>query len=409
MSAAALRGMRQTFRSLANANYRTWAAAGLVSNIGTWMQRIGQDWLVLTQLTHNNAHAVGIVMSLQFVPQLLLLPWSGWAADRFDRRSFLFVTQASLGLLALAQGILVLTGIVQLWHVYVLAFLFGCAAALDLPARQAFVSDIVGEVDLGNAVGLNSTSFNAARMIGPAIAGGVIAGLGTGWVFVLNAASFVAVIGALCVVRAPATVHRAQRAQGGLADGFRYIWHRPDLLTILAAVFLIGTFGLNFPIFVSTMSVRTFHGGPGQYGLSISIMAVGTVMGALSAAARRAPSMRHVLAGSALFGVGCGLAAVAPAYALFAIALVGIGVAAQTFNVSCNSLLQLGTEPEMRGRVLAIYLAVALGGTPIGAPFVGWVADVMGPRWSLGVGAASGIAAALCTAVYLVRYRRKAP
>jgi MFS family permease len=402
-----LAGLKNTFRSLANANYRIWAGGALVSNIGTWMQRVAQDWLVLTELTHNNASAVGIVMSLQFAPQLLLLPWSGWAADRFDRRKFLFVTQGMLGLLSLVQGLLVIFGVVQLWHVYVLAFLFGCAAALDLPARQAFVSDIVDEADIANAVGLNSTSFNAARLVGPAIAGGMIAVTGTGWVFVLNALSFAGVIGALWRVKVavPKAAKALSRAQGGLAEGFIYIWTRPDLTIVLVMAFLICTFGLNFPIFISTMSVREFHAGAGQYGISVSIMAIGSLIGALTTAARRQPTVWHLLVGAGVFGLGCAAAAVSPAYVVFALMLVAIGVAAQTFTTGCNALLQLTTTPEVRGRVLAIYLAIALGGTPLGAPFVGWVADVLGPRWALGVGAAAGIVSAAIASVYLARKR----
>jgi MFS family permease len=409
MSSAALRGLKETFRSLANRNYRVWAAGSLVSNIGTWMQRIAQDWLVLTELTHNNASAVGIVMSLQFVPQLLLLPWSGWAADRFDRRKFLLFTQGGLGVLALAQGLLVVFGVVQLWHVYVLAFLFGCIAALDMPARQAFVSDLVGEADVANAVGLNSTSFNAARLVGPALAGGVIAAVGTGWVFVLNAVSFTAVMGSLCLLNVAQIrpFKRAGRKTGDLGEGFAYIWKRKDLLAVLAMAFLICTFGLNFPIFISTMSVRTFHAGAGVYGVSVSIMAVGSLIGALLAASRKRPTMVHLLIGSAVFGVGSLVAAAAPVYLVFAAALMLIGLAAQTFTTSCNGLMQLSTAPEVRGRVLSIYLAVALGGTPLGAPLVGWVADVLGPRWALGVGAASGIGAAAIALCYLARRRKQ--
>ncbi len=410
MSSTALRGLKGTFRSLANANYRIWAAGAFVSNIGTWMQRIAQDWLVLTELTHNNARAVGIVMSLQFVPQLLLLPWSGWAADRFERRRFLFATQGGLGLIALVQGLLVVTGVVQLWHVYVLAFLFGCVAALDLPARQTFVSDLVGEADISNAVGLNSTSFNAARMIGPAVAGGMIALAGTGWVFIVNALSFAAVIGALLSLRRQqiAVGKKRSRGNGGLAEGFRYILSRADLVAVLVMSFLICTFGLNFPIFISTMSVREFHAGAGQYGLSVSIMAIGSVIGALLAASRVKSTMRHLLVGSSVFGFACILAALAPSYLLFGAALILIGVSAQTFTTSANGLVQLSTAPEIRGRVLAIYLAVILGGTPLGAPLVGWVADMLGPRWALGVGAAAGIGAAITALIYFARARRRA-
>jgi MFS family permease len=385
------------FKSLRSYNYRVWAAGGLVSNIGTWMQRTAQDWLVLTELTHNKASAVGIVMSLQFGPQLLLLPLTGLAADVFNQRKLLMITQAVMGLLALALGLMTVTGMVQLWHVYVFAFLFGCASAFDAPARQTFVGELVGDEDLANAVALNSTSFNAARMAGPAIAGLTIASIGTGWAFIVNGVSFVAVLISLSALRR-SELHekpRARRIRGSLTEGFRYSWDRTDLRVTLIMLFLIGTFGLNFPIFISTMAVRVFHTDAGGYGLLSSVMAVGTISGALLGAGRDKPRFRYLLWGAAFFGLGCGLAAIAPLYWLFAAALVIIGVAALTFMNTSNSLMQLSTEPEMRGRVMAIRLAIALGGTPIGAPIVGWVADHFGPRWAMAVGAAAGLLAAL--------------
>jgi MFS family permease len=384
------------FRSLKNPNYRIWAAGALVSNIGTWMQRTAQDWLVLTKLTHHSASAVGTVMALQFGPQLLMLPWTGFAADHYDQRKLLMTTQAVMGALALTLGLLTVTGVVQLWHVYVFAFLFGCAAAFDAPVRQTFVTQLVGDTDLHNAVALNSTSFNAARMVGPAVAGLVIASVGIGWAFLFNGASFVAVLASLFLLHLNGlqASARASRAKGSLVAGLRYVWSRPDLKAILVILFLIGTFGLNFPIFISTMAVGVFHTDARGYGLLSSFMAIGTLSGALLAAGRGRPKFSSLLAGSAVFGVGCALAALAPDYWLFACALVVIGVAALTLTNTTNSLMQLSTEPVMRGRVMALRVAVALGGTPIGAPIVGWVADHLGPRWALGVGAASGVAAA---------------
>jgi MFS family permease len=371
------------------------------------MQRTAQDWLVLTQLTHNNATAVGIVMALQFGPQLLLLPLTGFAADLFDRRRLLLATQTAMGVLALGLGILTVAGLVQLWHVYVFAFLLGCAAAFDAPARQTFVSDLVGEADLSNAVALNSTSFNAARTIGPAVAGILIASIGTGWVFLINAVSFAAVFCSLSLLRL-GELHvkgRAARTPGGLVEGFRYVWKRPDLKAVLLMLFMIGTFGLNFPIFISTMAVTVFHAGAGQYGLLTSIMAIGSVTGALLAARRGKPRIALLLIASTIFGFGCALAGVMPNYWLFGLALMIIGIASQTFTTSTNSLVQLSTAPAMRGRVMAILLATALGGTPIGAPIVGWVADRFGPRWALGVGAAAGFAALIVGVQYLMRHR----
>lgn len=384
------------FRALRVHNYRLWSVGSLVSNVGTWMQRIAQDWLVLTQLTHHDASAVGTVMALQFGPQLLLLPWTGAAADRFDQRRLLMVTQAVMGALALSLGVLTVTGHVTLAQVYVFAFLSGCASAFDAPVRQTFVSELVGDADLSNAVALNSASFNAARMVGPAVSGLVIASVGTGWSFVINGASFAAVLASLAFLRGserrPAA--RARRMKGSFVEGFRYVWGRSDLRAMLVMLFLIGTFGLNFAIFISTMAVRVFDADARGYGVLSSIMAIGTISGALLAA-RRTTSFSSVVWGSAVFGLGCTLAALAPTYALFGAALVVIGVAALTIMNGTNALMQLSTEPLMRGRVMALRVAIAMGGTPLGAPTVGWVADHLGPRWSLGVGAAAGFAAAV--------------
>jgi MFS family permease len=391
------------FRSLKSRNYRLWAAGAFVSNIGTWMQRTGQDWLVLTQLTDRNATAVGIVMALQFGPSLALLPFTGLAADHLDRRKLLFVTQGAMGVLALALGLLTVTGTVQLWQVYSFALLLGCATAFDAPARQTFVSELVGTNDLSNAVALNSTSFQAARMIGPAAAGLLIAAVGTGWAFIFNAASFAAVLGALSLLRVQ-DLHRTERPllkRGSLVEGLRYVAGRGDLKAVLAMLFLVATFGLNFALFISTMAVSVFHVGPHQYGLLTSMLAVGSMTGALLSARRARPRMSLLVGGAGLFGLGCAVAAAMPGYWQFGAMLVVVGIASQTFMTTANSTIQLSSDPLMRGRVMAIYLAIALGSTPLGAPFVGWVADTFGPRWALAVGAAGGIAAALVGLRYL--------
>ena len=395
------------FRSLRFFNYRVWAAGAIVSNIGTWMQRTAQDWLVLTSLTQHSASAVSIVMSLQFGPQLLLLPVSGYAADHLDRRRLLMFTQAAQGALALGLGILTIAGLVKLWHVYVFAFLFGCATALDSPVRQTFVSELVGDPELPNAVALNSTSFNLARMVGPAVAGFVIASVDTGWAFILNGLSFAAVLFSLGFMRKHElrSGPRATHVHGGFAAGFRYVWARPDLKATVIMLFLIGTFGLNFPIFISTMAVSVFHVDASRYGALSSMMAIGTVTGALSSAHAGRPRFRSLFMSSAVFGLGCAVAAIAPTYWAFGAALVAIGIATLMFLTTTNSLMQLSTEPAMRGRVMAIRLAVTLGGTPIGAPIVGWVADHAGPRWAILVAAASGLAAALVAARALAAER----
>jgi MFS family permease len=394
------------FRALGNFNFRLWTAGGLISNIGTWMQRVAQDWIVLTQLTHRDATAVGIVTGLQFAPQLLLLPWSGLAADRFNQRKLLMLTQASMGVLATALGILTISGHVRLWHVYAFALVFGAAAALDAPVRQTFVGELVGDEHLPNAVGLNSTSFFAGQLIGPAVAGLVIAKIGTGWAFLLNGLSFGAVLLSMYLLRVHElrTNDRAPRAPGAFVEGLRYVWARPDLRSILVMLFLIGTFGLNFPIFISTMAVSVFHTDARGFGLLSSIMAIGTMSGALLSAGRDKPKFGSLLLGSGVFGIGCTLAAFSPGYWWFAAALAVIGVSALTFTTATNSMMQLSTQPTMRGRVMAIRVGVALGGTAIGAPIVGWVANLFGPRWALGVGASSGFAAAL-VAIYVLTRR----
>jgi MFS family permease len=400
--------MSRAFRSLKTFNYRLWAAGCLVSNVGTWMQRTAQDWLVLTGLTHHNASAVGTVMALQFGPQLLLLPWTGWAADHVDQRKLMMATQAAMGILALLLGAMTITGIVELWHVYVFAFLFGCASAFDAPVRQTFVAQLVGDADLPNAVALNSTSFNAARMIGPAAAGLLIAGVGTGWAFIVNGLSYVGVLCSLAWLRKDELHARASGSAGGrgMLDGLRYVGKRPDLMALLGMLFLIATFGLNFPIFIGTMAVSVFHTDARGYSLLSSTMAVGSVVGALLAARRERTQFDALVVGAGVFGVGCALAAVAPGYLWFAAALALTGVAALTFTNTSNSLLQLSTEPAMRGRVMALRLGIALGTTPIGAPIVGWVADHAGPRWALGVAAASGFAALAVGMRYLALARR---
>jgi MFS family permease len=397
--------LARAFRALENFNFRLWTAGGLVSNIGTWMQRVAQDWIVLTQLTHHDVTAVGIVTGLQFAPQLLLLPWSGSAADRFNQRKLLMLTQASMGVLATALGILTISGYVRLWHVYVFAFVFGAAAALDAPVRQTFVGELVGDEHLPNAVALNSTAFFAGQMIGPAVAGLVIAKIGTGWAFLLNGLSFGAVLLSMCLLRVQElrTSARASRGPGSFIEGLRYVWARPDLRSILVMLFLIGTFGLNFPIFISAMAVKVFHADARGFGLLSSIMSIGTMSGAFLSAGRDKPKFGSLLLGSGLLGIGCTLAAFSPGYWWFAAALAVIGVAALTFTTATNSMMQLSTKPTMRGRVMALRVGVALGGTAIGAPIVGWVANHFGPRWSLGLGAVSAFPAALVAALMMAK------
>ena len=397
-----------TFRSLRSFNFRLWTAGALVSNVGTWMQRVAQDWFVLTQLTQHDASALGIVTGLQFAPQLLLLPWTGSAADRLKQRKLLMFTQATMGALALMLGALTVAGVILLWHVYVFAFLSGSAAALDAPVRQTFVAEIVGDEDLPNAVALNSTSINAAQMIGPAVAGLLIAKVGIGWAFLLNGLSFAAVLLSMSFFRLSElrTSARAHRSASGFLEGLRYAWGKPDLRAILIMLFLIGTFGFNFPIFISTMAVDVFHSDARAFGLLSSIMAMGTLAGALFAASRKRPGLSSLLAGAGVFGLGCTLGALAPGYWWFAAALAVSGAAVLIFANGTNSIMQLSTGPSMRGRVMALRVGVGLGGMTIGAPITGWVANHFGPRWSLALGAGAGFAASV-VAVYVLTRRKE--
>jgi MFS family permease len=394
------------FRSLSGRNYRIWFAGALVSNIGTWMQRTAQDWIVLTQLTHDDAVAVGVTMALQFGPQLVLLPWTGLVADRFDRRRMLMLTQALMGLLGMGLAIVVLLGQANLWNVYGFALALGVVAAFDTPVRQSFVSDVVTGEHVSNAVALNSASFNGARLVGPAVAGVLITVVGTGWVFFINALTFAAVLIALKFVD-PAQLGqriRAPRAKGQIREGFRYVRKRPDIVVILCMIFVVGTFGVNFPIFTSTMARVEFHRGAGEFGLLNTVMAIGSVAGALLSARRDKPRMRLLVIASAGFGIACAVASVMPTYWSFAVVLVFVGLSSLTFMTTANAMVQTTTSAAMRGRVMALYMAIFAGGTPIGAPIVGWVADSFGPRWALGVGAASGFVALGIAVVWLLRW-----
>lgn len=394
--------MSAMFRSLRNRNYRVWAAGALISNIGTWMQATAQSWVVLTELTRTDAFAVGITMALQFAPQILLVPVSGTIADRFNRRTVLFITQSTLGVLALGQGLLLLGGNAQLWQLYTFAALFGTVNSIDIPVRQSFISNLVSAHDMPNAIGLNSASFNLARMIGPAIAGTLVAVLNSGTVFLVNAGSFLAVVLALCALPGsrPATDNTI-RGTRSLLEGFRYVRKRPDILLIFVIMFLIGTFGMNFPIICSTMSVM-FGQGPSAYGLLSSIIAVGSFGGALLVARSRRSHLRVIVIAAAGFGVTCGIAAIMPTFWTFAIMLIFVGFTMIAVNTSANGYCQSTSSAQVRGRVVALYIAVVNGGTPLGAPIVGAVANAWGARWGIGVAAMSGIAAATAGLTWLI-------
>jgi MFS family permease len=397
-----------TFKSLHILNYRIWFIGALVSNIGTWMQRTAQDWLVFDHLTDHDAGAMGITMALQLGPQLFLAPVAGLVADRYNRKHLLVMTQSSMALLSTGLGILVVLGAGQLWHVYAFALLLGMVSALDAPVRQTFVSELVRDDYLPNAVALNSASFNVARMIGPAVAGVLTVAVGPGWVFLINTCTFLALLLSLWKIPS-ATLRplpRAAPGKGRIREGLRYVRFRPDIVVVLVAVFIVGTLGLNFVLFIAAMVGTEFGLDAGAFGLMNSIMAIGSVAGALLSARRSKPRLRIIFGAAAAFGLTSGLAALAPDYFWFGVALVPVGLFAITMMTSANGYVQTTTDPVMRGRVMALYMAIFLGGTPIGAPLVGWVANVAGPRWSMAVAAASGLIAALIGLFWIVRARR---
>ncbi len=397
--------MSPTFHSLRYVNYRLWFAGAFVANIGTWMQRVAQDWLVLTVLTDDSGVAVGITTALQFGPSLVLSAWAGLLADRLDRRKLLMFTQGAMGVLAAGLGLLVLLGNAQLWHVYGFALLLGCVSALDAPARQTFVADMVPAERLSNAVGLNSASFNAARMIGPGVAGLLIAWVGSGWVFVINAVSFAATILALVAMRVHELqpVPHAERGKGQIREAARYVRGRTDILVVMVVVGVVSTFGLNFQLTSAVMARTEFGKGPGEYGVLGSILAIGSLAGALMAARRERPRVRLVVGSALAFGVSAGVMALMPTYDLFALATIPVGFASLTMLTAANATIQMSTTPTMRGRVMALYLIVFLGATPIGSPVVGWVAETYGARWSIGVGAISSLLVAAAAAVWAIR------
>lgn len=397
--------MSSMFRSLSERNYRIWFAGSLASNIGTWMQRTAQSWIVLTELTDHDATALGVVMALQFGPQLVLAPFAGVLADRIPKRRLLLLTQIGLMLLAVGLGTLVTLGVAELWHVYAFALGLGIVASLDAPARQAFVSEIVSPELLSNAIALNSTSFNGARLLGPAIAGVLTVVIGAGPVILVNAATFLLQILALLMMRASelSAPPRAPRGPGQLREGIRYVSKRPDIIAVLVAVFLLGTFGFNFPVFLATMSTDEFHRDADAFGLLNSVLAIGSLSGALMSARRDRARFRVLLISSLLFGVAMLVSSVAPDFWSYAIANIAVGFFALTAMNTANALVQGSVEPVMRGRVMSLYMAIFLGGTPIGAPILGWLVEAIGPRGTIAVAGTSGLLAAAAAFLILRR------
>ncbi len=392
---------RRALRVLGVRDFRRYVAGQLLSNVGTWMHRAAQDWLVL-QLTHHSGTAVGLVTALQFLPQTLFGLWGGVVADACCRRRLLVVVQSLMASQALLLGALTISGAVRVWHVCALALALGAATAVDSPARNAFISEMVERDQVPSAVSVNAAQFNAARLIGPAAAGLTIAAVGTGPVFLLNAASYLAVLAVLVTVRtaerraAPRCAPRDVR----LTDALRHVRSTPGLLLPIALAGVIGTFGLNFQVTISLMATKVFHCGATAFGSLSCAYAAGSLLGALGGAGRtRPPTLRQLLYYAAVFGGLEASVGLMPAPAAFAALLVPTGFAAVLVTTTANAMVQLGADPRMRGRVLSVYFLVLLGGTPVGAPLVGWIAEAVGARYSLLFG---GLVCLLATAAVRV-------
>jgi MFS family permease len=387
----------RTFSSLRIRNYRLFFTGQLVSLTGTWMQIVAQGWLVL-KLTGSGV-ALGLTTALQFLPLLLLGVWGGVIADRFDKRRILLWTQTAAGTLALVLFAVVALGQVELWMIYAIAFALGCVTAIDNPTRQSFVTEMVGPDAIPNAIGLNSAAFNAARLVGPAMAGILIGTVGIAPAFLVNGLSYVAVVIGLTRM-SPADLNRqapAGAGRGQIRAGLHHAWSTPELRSTILLVGVIGTFGFNFVVVLPLLARYTFDGGPGLYGVLSSVMAIGSVAGALATAGRGRPTRRLLLGTAIAFGVTALLAATAPNPVVMGVLLVPVGASMIAFIATANSTVQLHSDPALRGRVMALFVLVFLGSTPVGGPIVGWLSDPhqFGPRAGLVVAGASTLAAAL--------------
>ena len=395
----------QTFASLKLFNYRLWFCGALVSNMGTWIQRIAQDWLVLRTLTQGSGLAVGTITALQFLPVLALSAWAGVLADRLPRRRLLLATQAGQGILALGLGLLVLTGHARLEFVYGFALLLGCVTAIDAPVRQTFVAEMVPLTHLPNAIGLNSASFNSSRLLGPAVAGLLIQAFGTGWAFVINSVTFAATITGLLLMRRAElrVIPGVPKEKGQIRQAVTYISRRPDIWLILLIIGVVSALGFNSQLTIGMMATQVFDRGAGQFGLLSSFFGVGALLGALLAAHRTHPRLRLIVGAALGFAVASAISAVMPTYVTFGLAGILVGLCTLTLMTAANATIQISTEPAMRGRVVALYMLVFQGATPIGAPIIGWIAQAIGTRWAIGIGSLAAFAVAAFALVWLRR------
>jgi MFS family permease len=394
-----------TFAAFSVRNYQLFAGSQVLSNTGAWMQRVTQDWLVL-QLTHSPT-AVGITLAMQFAPTLLLGLYGGMVADRYPRRTLLLATQSLAFVLATTLAALSLTGHLTVIRVEVIALAFGLVVVVDNPARQSFVGEIVGTTLIRNAVSLNATIFQLGGMIGPALAGLLIASVGVGWSFAINAVTYLPVLVSLALIDTSKLIPRVAvvRAKGQLREGLHYIHERPSVLWLIVLVGVVGSIGLNMPVILTTYSTTVFHVGPVGYGLMNAMLALGSVVGALLSARRVSMRLRWVVAAGGIFGTLQAVAALAPDPRTYAVLLVAVGAASLTFTTGANTSIQLATDSSMRGRVMGVYLIVLLGGTPLGGPLVGLITSEAGPRFGM---LTCGLAPALAAVVVATRLHRPA-
>ena len=384
------------WRSFRHRNYRILFPANTVSNIGSWAQRIAQDWLVL-ELTNNNGTYLGLVTAVQFAPVLAFSLHGGKLADRFNKRKVLILTNVVGGAASLALGALVMTDLIALWHVFVLAAILGISTAIDAPVRQSFTTEVVGQTDLPNAVSLNSANFNAGRLVGPAISGGLIAAFGTGPSFIVNGLSYFFVIAALMNLNEKAFFHLDRpKSDGNIREGIAYAKARPDIYVVMLMVFFLATFGLNFQIFNALMATQEFGLGPASFGLMGTFIAIGSLSGAIgSARLERFRNTKFVIKGGIAFSLSIMVLSIIPSYSLYILWLPICGVTALTTLVSANSIVQTSTDPAIRGRVMGLYLLIFMGGTPFGSPLIGATTDLVGIRPTIVICGGISLAASL--------------
>ena len=394
-----------SLRSFKHRNFRIFFAANMVSNIGTWAQRVAQDWLVVTDL-HKGGSALGIVTGLQFLPMLLFSLYAGSLADRLDKRKLLILTNAGGGVTAGILGWLIIAHKVTILEVFILAFTLGVFGALDNPVRQAFTSELVGKKDIANAVSLNSANFNLGRLVGPAVSGILIKYFHTGPSFLLNAGSFLFVVTALILMR-PEELNRLPKddKERKIMEGIRYVKSRGDLVAVIATVFFASTFGLNFQIFTALISTKIFHRDAGAFGALGSVLAIGSLGAAiLSTRLDQKRKPPFIIAVAAIFGLFLIVQATMPTYLTFALVLPFCGFFALTTMISANTYVQTTTPHELRGRVMGFYILVFMGATPIGSPLIGWLADVIGIRETVAL--CGGITALGALFIYVVSKKR---